>query len=201
MKKFKAPKLPSFGGSGGLANVNPLNFLYIGVIAIIGIVCYWIYEKFFPTPSPSDKKQDAASTAGLADYTTPEATTAATLTQLAADLSAQGLDVSVAHQSYANTLYGYLNSANVDHPAVINLIHSFGTQTFQLTAIAYGQRELPNYQSVEHMFTSAYWDSMFQGMPWLADKKILYGSLKYHLQVALSSDEFSALAPYTNTVP
>jgi len=162
----------------------------------VGVVFFKVYHQFFGTTA-NDSARDAADKVGASDLTTRAATTATSLSSLQQQLAAQGLTVGNLHQSLANNLNTLMDSVWVDHDAVIALVQSMGIETFQLTAIAYGQRELATYRNdlaFTHIFNPAVWADMFSSSK-------LYGGLKFHLQAVLSSGEFSSLGAYVNTIP
>lgn len=168
--------------------------LSLGVIGLVLYVGVKFYKSIFPDNAVADAVGDANSV-GASDYTSRSALTATSLQQLGNQLAEQGLVVSTVHQANANTLNAYMDSTWVDHDAIIGLINSMGTETFQLTAIAYGQRTLNNYHgAITHIFEPSSWTDLFTSTK-------LYGGLKFHLQTVLTSDEFSSIGAYVNSIP
>ena len=180
-------------GLSSLSRYLP-NLLTVGIVGGVGLIGYSLYKKFIAS-TPFGDASVAADKAGAVDLTTRNVTTAASLTQLENALKAQGLVVGNLHNGYANDLNAAMDCASVDHDHVTGLVKSMGLETFQLTAIAYGQRELRNYRnSILHIFEPSVWGDLFS-------EKKLYGGLKFHLQTVLTSSEFASLAAYVNTVP
>lgn len=173
---------------------DSFNILAIGIVAGVGFLGYKVYDKFFGE-SDFSKAQSEADKAGDVHLTTRNASEGTGLDALRAQLASQGFQVSSQHLGLANTLNGYLDRASVDHDAVVNTIKGMSLQTFQLTAIAYGQRELRNYRnSVLHVLNPDTWSDLF------SDKK-LYGTLKYHLTTVLTSAELRSISAKVNTIP
>lgn len=162
--------------------------LPVAMVAGIGLVAYAIYQKIIGV-TPTSKAQDAADAKGVSDYETRNSSSADALSQLKTQVQkSAGLTVSPLHEGLANTLNSELDSAWVDHDKIVSQIADMAPATFQLTAIAYGQRELKNYRnSPAHLLEPSVWSDLF------SDKK-LYGTLKYHLTTVLTSSEQQKIA-------
>ncbi len=201
MKNYTGSRFaPSRGGRSTGAKVMgmlpklPGIALPLVITGVIGAAGYWVYKKF-AVNTPDQKAQDTADKAGLTNLTTRQVASVNSLDALKKSLSARGLNVSNVHQSFANTLNAAMNTSAIDHGEIIKIVKSMGLETFQLTAIAYGQRELRGYvTSPLHIFEPDFWIDSFSTLK-------LYGTLKYHLQVALTSSEFLSIGAYVNTVP
>src|ERR1700748_2307896 len=115
-----------------IANFAPMisPLLTLGIVGAACFVGYKLYSKFFGTTPAQDAAQKAA-TVGAFELTTPAAVAATSVTLLQTRLSARGLNVGVQHQSAANQLNASMACASVDHDAVLGLVNSMGTESFQ----------------------------------------------------------------------
>ena len=168
--------------------------LNVGIVGVAVFIVYELYKKFFAT-SAFGTASNNADTAAAAHLTNLGASEGSALDALTASMSAQGLIVGALHRDNANLLNAYLDSASVDHAQVMDTIQGMSKQAFQLVAIAYGQRELRNYRnSMLHLFNPATWQDLFS-------EKKMYGTLKYHLGIVMSSEELSMISSYLTSVP
>jgi hypothetical protein len=164
------------------------------IVAFFGFIVYELYHKFFAT-TPFSSASDKLAASGAAHLTDRNTTEGTSLDGLRASLSGQGLDVGDIHRNDADSLNALLDNVSVDHAHVVAIITNMSAQTFQLTAIAYGQRELRNYRnSFIHLLNPSVWGDLFS-------EKKLYGTLRYHLGIVLSSSELGQLSQWLSTVP
>lgn len=170
----------------------------IALIGGVGLVAYKLYHKFFGTDA-SDVISNTADVGKLSlskTYVDTSGAKAAQLTATASSLASKGLQVTQLHQSLANTIHGYLDSAWVDHDKIVKMILGQGIQTFRLMSVAYGTRSLQNYgNSFAHVLNTSSWslDNLFS-------KTKYVGTLKDHLQEVLTSDEQTKIRSYLSVI-
>ncbi len=179
-----------------LPNVNPSQVINLAICAAIGYGGYILYNKILKPlgNSPIEDAKDKAEAAiggAYVDTTASKVTVNNTVTNA---LAKSGLKVTTAHQGYANTLHDFMNSAFVDEDKIIKTIKGMAAQTFQLTASAYGTRNLNTYaKSPTHLLTVSAWSDLFS-----SDK--LVGTLKTHLQIVLSESEQKQISQWLSII-
>jgi hypothetical protein len=178
-------------------NLDPNKFLNIAVIGAIGYGAYIIYKRVLSplTNSPIEDAKEIAEKQVSKTYVDTKASKSQQVTSAKTTLASRGLTVSSLHENLANTLHSYMDVASVDEAKIVKTISGMGNETFQLTAIAYGTRELATYRnSVTHLFDFAVWTDMFSSTKML-------GTLKDHLKVVLSDSDQKKISGKLSLIP
>jgi hypothetical protein len=188
-KNYNRSFKSAFGkATKGFAGGQILTFGILGFVLLFG---YGLFKKFMAT-SPFGSASDGADKLGSSTLTTQNAAATTGLNGLKDALAKQGLVVNTQHIALGNQINQLIDNTLVDGGVVVKMVQSMSFQTFQLVCIAYGQRELRNYRN-SHLFNPASWADLFS-------EKKMYGTLKFHLDIVLSSSQLSVIASYLNKV-
>lgn len=186
--------------SSGLPLPAPGKLIDIAVLGAIGLGGFILYQKVFKpflSKDPVDKANDDAEKAAAAAYVSTSKSELDRSKATATSLAGKGIVMSDLHKGNADYLHGLLDSNWVDHDQIVKTIMGMSKQTFQLVAVAYGRRSLPNYvKGYAHIANVSLWTTI--SSIWTDD--VWTDTLKNQLKAILTSSELAKLSSWLDAI-